>query len=84
MKPSYGLSEQEMLQMLQDSIRYAQDDVAARMLAEQQVEADRVLESVQQALHEDGDALLAADERSAIDAALASLAGLGVTRLSTP
>jgi len=75
-KPSYGLSEQEMLQMLQDSIRYAQDDVAARMLAEQQVEADRVLESVQQALHEDGDALLAADERSAIDAALASLAQL--------
>ncbi len=73
-KPSYGLSEEAMLQMLQDSIRYAEADVAARMLAEQQVEAGRVLESVRQALAENGAELLDDGEREAITAALDKLA----------
>ena len=72
-KPSYGLSELEIATMLRDSLRYAQQDVAARTLAEQQVEADRVLESVQQALRADGDALLERGDRAVIDAALVQL-----------
>ena len=72
-KPSYGLSELEIATMLRDSLRYAQQDVAARTLAEQLVEADRVLESVQQALRADGDALLERGDRAVIDAALVQL-----------
>ena len=72
-KPSYGLSELEIATMLRDSLRYAQQDLAARTLAEQQVEADRVLESVQQALRADGDALLERGDRAVIDAALVQL-----------
>ncbi len=72
-KPSYGLSELEIATMLRDSLRYAQQDVTARMLAEQQVEADRVLESVQQALQADGAALLERGDRIVIETALANL-----------
>lgn len=43
-KPSYGLTDNEIETMLRDSIEHAEDDVGARMLREQQVEADRVLE----------------------------------------
>ena len=59
--------------MLRDSMRYAEQDVQARMLAEQQVEADRVLESVEQALAADGEQLLSAAEREVIEAALGAL-----------
>lgn len=71
-KPSYGLSEEAISAMLQDSIANAEQDIQARMLAEQQVEAARVLESVQSALTQDG-ALLSDDERAQIDAAMAQL-----------
>ncbi|GAL09002.1 chaperone protein HscA [Photobacterium aphoticum] len=43
-KPSYGLTDDEIATMIRDSMTYAQDDKDARALAEQQVEADRVLE----------------------------------------
>ena len=72
-KPSYGLHEDEIANMLRDSMQFAQQDIQARMLAEQQVDADRVLESVGQALLLDGDALLERGDRAVIDAALATL-----------
>lgn len=71
-KPSYGLSDDEIAGMIKDSMAHAQSDVGARMLAEQRVEAARVLESLQGALASDA-ALLEAQERQAIDAAVAAL-----------
>ena len=67
-KPSYGLTDQEIAQMLQDSFVHAADDMQARALAEAQVEADQIVAATQAALHADGD-LLGRDERVAIDAA---------------
>ena len=69
-KPSYGLQEEEIARMLRDSMQFAEQDIQARMLAEQQVEADRVLESVQQALRADGDVLLERADRAVIETAL--------------
>ena len=56
-KPSYGLTDNEIANMIQDSINYAQQDKQVRMLAEQKVEAARVLESLQSALDKDADLL---------------------------
>ena len=72
-KPSYGLQEEEIARMLRDSMQFAEHDIQARMLAEQQVDADRVLEGVQQALLADGDALLERGDRAVIDTALIRL-----------
>jgi molecular chaperone HscA len=72
-KPSYGLEESEILDMLQSSMKNAKEDMQARMLKEQQVEASRVLEAMQSALAEDGDDLLSTDERQAIDSSLFAL-----------
>lgn len=71
-KPSYGLSDGEIASMIQDSMSYAEHDVKARMLAEQKVEASRVLESLNSALKADA-ALLNETERAVIDAAMAAL-----------
>jgi len=71
-KPSYGLSDDEIAGMLQDSMAHAEGDVAARMLREQQVEAERILESLDAALREDGD-ILSDEERRKLDAAIADL-----------
>ncbi|OCG31364.1 Fe-S protein assembly chaperone HscA [Gilliamella sp. Choc6-1] len=56
-KPSYGLTDNEIANMIQDSISYAEQDKQIRMLAEQKVEAARVLESLQSALDKDADLL---------------------------
>jgi len=64
-KPSYGLSDAEITRMLQDSTQYAQDDMLARALREQQTEAEQLLEAVQHALEQDG-GLLGDDERGRI------------------
>lgn len=72
-KPSYGLGEEDILTMLSASIANAQQDMDARMLAEQQVEADRVVESLNAALAADGDALLSTAERAAIESAITHL-----------
>ncbi|OCG36003.1 Fe-S protein assembly chaperone HscA [Gilliamella sp. Gris1-4] len=56
-KPSYGLTDNEIADMIQDSISYAQQDKQIRILAEQKVEAARVLESLQSALDKDADLL---------------------------
>jgi molecular chaperone HscA len=73
-KPSYGLTDGEIEAMLRDSIAHAGDDLAARRLREQQVEADRTLEALRAALAADGDALLEAGERERVDSAMADLA----------
>ncbi|CNH01060.1 Fe-S protein assembly chaperone HscA [Yersinia pekkanenii] len=71
-KPSYGLSDDEIAHMIKDSMANAQRDVSARKLAEQQVEASRVLESLQGALAQDA-ALLSEQESTAIAQAIALL-----------
>ncbi|MFC3121138.1 Fe-S protein assembly chaperone HscA [Agaribacter flavus] len=73
-KPSYGLEESEVLAMLSASMTHAKEDMQARMLKEQQVEAQRVIEAIESALATDGEALLAPKEREEIDQALTSLA----------
>ena len=65
-KPSYGLSDNEIETMLRDSMAYAREDMEARRLREQQVEADRSMEALDAALKADGDTLLTADERRQI------------------
>ena len=72
-KPSYGLTDGEVTQMLRDSIQNAGGDMQARALREQQVDAQRLLEAVQSALDTDGDDLLGEDERIAIVAAMDDL-----------
>jgi molecular chaperone HscA len=71
-KPSFGLTDNEIEHMLRDSMDHAEEDVLARTLREQQVEADRILESVESAIAVDGD-LLEADERTQIEASVAEL-----------
>lgn len=71
-KPSYGLSDEEIARMIKDSMANAQEDINARKLAEQKVEAARVLESVTGALEKDAD-LLNEQERTAIDIAVETL-----------
>ncbi|WP_248797096.1 Fe-S protein assembly chaperone HscA [Pseudomonas sp. MWU13-2105] len=66
-KPSYGLTDGEIARMLKDSFQYAGDDKVARVLREQQVDAQRLVEAVQAALEADGERLLDADERMVID-----------------
>lgn len=68
-KPSYGLTDTEIEQMLRDSASSAREDMEARRLREQLVEADRVLEALDAALETDGDRYLETDERQAIEQA---------------
>lgn len=74
-KPSYGLTDEEIAQMLKASMENAKQDIQARLLAEQRVEAARVLESVYAALQQDED-LLNDAELSAVKNALISLENL--------
>jgi molecular chaperone HscA len=71
-KPSYGLSDDEVARMLQDSYSSAQVDMQLRALREEQVEAERILLATQSALDTDGD-LLTLDERTAIDGLMLTL-----------
>ncbi|GHA46562.1 Fe-S protein assembly chaperone HscA [Photobacterium aphoticum] len=75
-KPSYGLTDDEIATMIRDSMTYAQDDKDARALAEQQVEADRVLEGLIAALAQDGDTLLSKEERDQLEAVMMELVQL--------
>lgn len=71
-KPSYGLSDDQIAAMLQESFSTAAADMQARALVEARVDADRMLLATQSALDADGD-LLHADERTAIEALMAAL-----------
>ncbi len=75
-KPSYGLSDNEIETMLRDSMDSAAGDRDQRRLREEQVEADRVLEALHSALASDADELLGDAERASIDAAAQALAAV--------
>lgn len=65
-KPSYGLSEDEITRMLQASFSSAEEDKHARTLQEAKVDAARLLEAIEAALRQDGDSLLNAEEKAEI------------------
>jgi molecular chaperone HscA len=75
-KPSYGLNEDQITNMLKDSFGAAESDKAARMLREAVVDAQRLIEAIQAALAEDGDTLLSADERQQIQTHIDALLAL--------
>jgi molecular chaperone HscA len=70
-KPSYGLSDDQIATMLQDSFKTAEQDIKARALVEARVDADRMWLATQSALQADGD-LLSAEDRTRIDALMAA------------
>ena len=72
-KPSFGLEETQIAQMLKDSMSNAKADIEARMLKEQQVEAARVIEAIESALEADSK-LLSATELADIKQAISQLA----------
>jgi molecular chaperone HscA len=78
-KPSFGLGEEQITSMLQDSFSHARDDMQARALREQQVEADRMIEDLLTALYKDGDTLLDAGERQCLEVAIAEVRQLRET-----
>jgi molecular chaperone HscA len=71
-KPSYGLSDEEVARMLRESMGAAESDMRERALREQQVEGRRLLDAVRTALEADPD-LLGDDERAAIDTCVREL-----------
>ncbi|MBB5367066.1 MULTISPECIES: Fe-S protein assembly chaperone HscA [unclassified Janthinobacterium] len=71
-KPAYGLEDDEIARMLQDSYTSADVDMVARALREEQVEAERIVLATQSALDEDG-ALLDVVERAAVDGLMAQV-----------
>jgi molecular chaperone HscA len=71
-KPSYGLTDEQVEKMLLDSFAHAEDDVSARQLAEQRVEADRIVAAARAAMA-DTPQLLTAEERAAIEGSIAAL-----------
>ena len=71
-KPSYGLSDDEIARMLKDSFSTAQQDMQARSLVEARVDADRMLLATNSALAQDAD-LLSANERAEIDSLMAGV-----------
>ncbi|EGU59836.1 chaperone protein HscA [Vibrio nigripulchritudo ATCC 27043] len=75
-KPSYGLSDDEVAGMLKDSMTYAREDMQARALAEQRVEADRVIEGLVAAMQADGDELLSEEEQQVLLKSIEALIAL--------
>ncbi|MGY4675093.1 Fe-S protein assembly chaperone HscA [Ursidibacter arcticus] len=72
-KPSYGLTDDEVTEMIRSSMANAKEDMEARQLAEVRVDADRVIDQVVIALQEDGATLLSVEEFKAIEQELAKL-----------
>ena len=71
-KPSYGINEEEMAEMLYDSMKYAKDDMEERLLAESRVEAGRNLNAVTAALSKDKH-LLSSSQFAKIQAVICQL-----------
>jgi molecular chaperone HscA len=71
-KPSYGLGDEQVAQMLRDGFAHAQDDMQLRALREAKVDAERLLLATQSALDADRD-LLSAEDLRAVDALMAGL-----------
>ncbi|WP_372882200.1 Fe-S protein assembly chaperone HscA [Psychromonas sp.] len=76
-KPTYGLSDQQVMDMLTDSMTFAEKDIQARMLIEQQVEVKRVIENLEAALAKDGTELLEPEEYQVIKDNISKLADIG-------
>jgi molecular chaperone HscA len=72
-KPSYGLSDDEIAGMLQDAYAYADDDMKARALNEQRVEGNSLMQATRAALEQDGADLLNDEERAAIETRIGEL-----------
>ncbi|NQZ10197.1 MAG: Fe-S protein assembly chaperone HscA, partial [Algicola sp.] len=72
-KPSFGLKDDQIAEMIKASMAHGKEDIVARMLREQQVEADRVIEAITSALKADGDKLLSQDEQKTIVGAIEHL-----------
>jgi molecular chaperone HscA len=75
-KPSFGLTDEEIAGMLQASFSHAAEDKQARQLAEERLAAWQLLEGLKSALNADGETLLSAQEREAIDGQMAQLQAL--------
>ena len=75
-KPSYGLSDREIENMLKESFSHAQEDIDARKLREEQVDAKRVIEALNSALAEDAEKLLSQSEADDIRQIIAELGEL--------
>jgi molecular chaperone HscA len=71
-KPSHGLTDEEIERMLIASIEHAEEDMQTRLLIDARVEAQRILKSAEQQIESNGD-LLSADERAEIDGAMQAL-----------
>jgi len=71
-KPTHGLTDEQVEQMLLDSIEHAEEDIQARQLVEQRVEAERVLADATKQLKENPD-LIEASERSELEAVMAEV-----------
>jgi molecular chaperone DnaK (HSP70) len=71
-KPSYGLSDDEVERMIGESYKFAADDLKARQLIEARTEADAILTATEKALKHGG-ALIGRDEAAAIRGALSAL-----------
>jgi molecular chaperone HscA len=71
-KPSYGLSDEEITGMLRDSMEHAGDDMRLRALQEQRVEARRILDATEAALRQDAQ-LLSVAERAGVEACMCAL-----------
>ncbi len=72
-KPSYGLSDDEIAGMLKDAYAYAEDDMKVRALNEQRVEGNSLVQATRAALQQDGDALLNDEERASIESKIGEL-----------
>jgi len=72
-KPSYGLSDEQIEKMLLDSFEFAEDDIRKRQLVEARNEAETVMRAAEKALADHPRELIDADERSAIVSALDDL-----------
>ena len=72
-KPSYGLTDEQVEKMIQESFEKAEADFAARQVREQRVEADAILLAVEKAKKHDAYLDLTGEERSAIDKAINDL-----------
>ena len=80
-KPAYGLGDEDIARMLQDSYQWADADMLQRALREEQVDAERIVQATQSALDEDG-ALLSGEERAAVDALMDKVRSASALSLS--
>lgn len=72
-KPSYGLSEEEIERMLVDAYEHGESDVRTRRLLEERVDAQRIIDALEQALRKDAELLTDEEERADIESALRRL-----------